>query len=187
MYINYVPVDGPPQDLAEGPDTRTAAFQLLWIALAWLYSKLPVLVPSVQHVFSVPPTWPLQALVTLHEMVLLHPYPHFVAVGIVFFGPISFAIPLVVVQDLVIQFLLYTVYLFHGLIPVRNLARYYHSTNALAFAPSVCRLEAVFASLEHAASVYNEWTTNHMPLLLARLLAAAACVYILIGLAFLWP
>ncbi|KAF9257147.1 hypothetical protein L218DRAFT_1006473 [Marasmius fiardii PR-910] len=205
MYINSLLVEARQEYSPELLDAKTAAYQLLAVALFWVYSQIPTLWVYLKLLFSIPPEWPLRAVPLVNGysaysaeneskssfdvfIVKSHPYACLSGTSTVFFGPITFAVPLVVLQDLTIHILLNIIYLSHGLVSTeRTLAGYYHSTtNPLAFAPSICRFEATFSQLENMASVYNKCTTHYMPLLTLRLLAAALSVYIVLGLMFLW-
>ncbi|KAG7087936.1 hypothetical protein E1B28_011981 [Marasmius oreades] len=190
MYINSSLVEAR-QELSgpEVPDTKTAVYQLLAIGLFWILSKIPTLWAYLQLLFNIPPEWPMRVFPSLNSYIKSHPYSCLSYASIVFFGPMTFAIPPVVLQDLTVHILLNLTYLSHGMASDRPLARYYHSSSStyvLAFAPAICRFEVVFSWLENAASVYNQWTTNHMPLIILRLLAAALSVYIVLGLLWLW-
>ncbi|KAI3621173.1 hypothetical protein WG66_014534 [Moniliophthora roreri] len=165
------------------PNVGTAVYQLAGIIFIWLLSK----VDDVKALFSIHPSWPIHIFSATHAYLKIHPFIVLCTTSLVFFGPITFAIPLVVGQDVVVHLVLNVVYLLHGLVSVNTLANYYHSTtNALSFAPPIFRLEPIFAWLEDISSTYNKWTTEWMPLLLLRVLAAAIGVYVLVGMVWLW-
>lgn len=125
-----------------------------------------------------------------------HPYSVLCCSTVVFLGPISFVLPVIILQDTCIHVCFNIIHLFHGYISgqslprfrcvqiqlmlcnctVWNRARYYYSSNnAMDFVPG---LGGIFAWLEWLAATYNTWTTEHKPLLVIRICAAILGIYV---------
>ncbi|KAJ3832324.1 hypothetical protein F5878DRAFT_14828 [Lentinula raphanica] len=104
--------------------------------------------------------------------------------SVIFLGPISFVLPLLILQDTFFHAWFMMVHLLHDYVPVWPFARYYYTTNSsMEF---VSGLGRIFAWLEWIAAIYNTWTTRHKSLLVLRVLAAATAVYVALRQIFGW-
>ncbi|KAF8887096.1 hypothetical protein BD779DRAFT_1528118 [Infundibulicybe gibba] len=152
------------------------------------------------HLFEGQPQWPVPAFYAAHRFrepsarnddvpqadgsdkrclfhvrsVAQHPHSTYLLALSLFFGPIVVLLPLLILHELLVSMLFNsTLILFAGPVDTRyeNLRRTFQGTR-----------ESIFASVENAASTFNRWTTECIPLLLFRILAGAIGVYVLLEL-----
>ncbi|KAJ3747620.1 hypothetical protein DFH05DRAFT_1480693 [Lentinula detonsa] len=151
---------------------QNAVLQLSIIGIIWLFSSLPGIVHFVYELLSVSSDRPWSVT---QSCLKLHPYTTICCSSVIFLGPISFVLPLLILQDTCMHVWFIMIHLFHGYISVWNCARYYHSSNSLDFVPG---LGGAFAWLERIATVYNTWTMEHKSLLVIRVFAAVIGLYV---------
>ncbi|KAK7462381.1 hypothetical protein VKT23_007980 [Stygiomarasmius scandens] len=166
-------------------DPRAALLELVVTVVIYLVSRVPQMVDFAKSLFSLPSDWPVRAFPVWNAYLETYRYTVLSISAVVFFGPILFALPLVVVQDLMVYLIFNLLSLFHGLVPVSSIVNYYSSTSnviEVPLLPGFLRhmIGTLFRLLEWLSSVYNEATTRHMSLLIFRVLCAAVGVYVLV-------
>jgi hypothetical protein len=155
---------------------QTALLQLGTLGVIWIVSSLPGIARHVYGLFTISPSWPVRVYPIAQSYLDLHPYAVLCVCSVVFFGPISFVLPLLVLRDTYIHILLNIVHFWHGYISVWNLAKYYYATSN--YEPDGFKLGGIFGRLENMATGYNSWTTRHKSLLVMRVLCAVLALYI---------
>ncbi|KAJ3935879.1 MAG: hypothetical protein NXY57DRAFT_987911 [Lentinula lateritia] len=152
---------------------QTAVLQLVVLASLWFFSSIPGIAFYVYGALTISSTRPWSIA---ESYLISHPYSVLCCSTVVFLGPISFVLPVIILQDTCIHVCFNIIHLFHGYISVWNRARYYYSSNnAMDFVPG---LGGIFAWLEWLAATYNTWTTEHKPLLVIRICAAILGIYV---------
>ncbi|KAJ3967769.1 hypothetical protein EV361DRAFT_465760 [Lentinula raphanica] len=160
---------------------ETALLQLTVLGMIWFFSSLPGIANHVYSILSISSDRPWTVAQSCSR---LHPYIMISCSSVIFLGPISFVLPLLILQDTFFHAWFMMVHLLHDYVPVWPFARYYYTTNSsMEF---VSGLGRIFAWLEWIAAIYNTWTTRHKSLLVLRVLAAATAVYVALRQIFGW-
>ncbi|KAF8157972.1 hypothetical protein B0H34DRAFT_657138 [Crassisporium funariophilum] len=106
-----------------------------------------------------------------------HPHPVHIICWSIFFGPIIILLPALLLLEIVILVLFNLSFITHGMLP-GSLEDKYDSLKDY-FMDS---RESLFASVESYTAIFNKWTVDYPPLLVARLAAGAMGLFVLFGI-----
>ncbi|KIL66937.1 hypothetical protein M378DRAFT_160274 [Amanita muscaria Koide BX008] len=123
--------------------------------------------------------WPVHALNLAAYIVKNYPHPVHVTAWLIFFGPLAILCPLLLLYEVSIAIAFNTIFIFHGLIP-GTLEKYLELREATDDAK-----QWMFVYIDQVNDTYNKRTMESNSLLVLRLVAGAAGLYILCYIWFL--
>ncbi|TFK27602.1 hypothetical protein FA15DRAFT_692416 [Coprinopsis marcescibilis] len=139
------------------------------------WSRLIVL--FINDIVRNPSVWTFPAFDASYRFFQNHPHIVYLASLSIFFGPIILLVPFLLLQEIGVLFAFNLSFASHGLIPGR--VEDHYETLKEHFMESK---EKVFASVEAATSVFNDWTSEHPLLMIFRVLSGLLGLYVLYGL-----
>lgn len=147
---------------------------VIFSVLSTIWSWIVVILPTLSRIFEQPTEWTVKAFYAACDFLHAHPHSIYLISLSIFFGPIIVLLPLLLIYEIGVLLLFNLSFVSHGSLP-GAVEDQYDSLHE-HFMES---REKLFASVEAATATFNTWTTNHLSLLITRVVAGTLGLYVL--------
>ncbi|TFK34768.1 hypothetical protein BDQ12DRAFT_689164 [Crucibulum laeve] len=150
--------------------------------VSWTVRVTPSLVSWIYFICTSLPDWAVKSCVAAYYFCHAHPHPLLLLLWTLFFGPIIFLLPFLLLQEVVFLVLFNASMVCHGL-RRGSLTEQYTSLHSLL---SEDYKEPVSHRIEQAANTYNAFTTRHPAFFVIRVVALGVGVGVAGGVWGFW-